>query len=122
MEDHEADADGDGDLGVRPNEVEISKIYYTWYKKLPDMTYELYQFANDKTTIPTDIPYDEVMNKEEAQNKVLRGIIEVELDTPWKQGLDTMCVDFYITDRARHESNIERTPDFSIKDPSVPVD
>jgi len=111
--------DGDGDLGVRPidalyEETRISKIYYTWYQKMPDRTYVPYQFENGET-ISSDIPYDEVMNKENAQNKVLKGTIQIGLDMPSQtQDIDTMRIGFYITDRARHQSNIEYTPDFSI--------
>ena len=117
--------DGDGDLGVRPIDIaldeRISKIYYTWYEKMPDMTYDRYQFADGNTTIATDIPYEEVMNKYEAQNKVLKGTIQILFDTPKQQGLDTMRVEFYITDRANHQSNIEYTSDFSILNTSESI-
>ena len=115
--------DGDGDLGVRKEDKDnpASRIYYTWFQKLPDMTYDLYQFNDTLTTITSAIPYDEVMNKNEAQNKTLKGTIEIVLDPPLKQGLDTMQIRFYITDRAKNESNLERTPDFSILNTSVTV-
>jgi len=112
--------DGDGDLGVRPIDkavkVESSRVYYTWYKKLPDRTYDQFQFADSTITNSSAIPYSEVMNKDEALNKVLKGTMELELMPPWRiylQGIDTMRVEFFITDRAKNESNVERTPDFS---------
>ena len=115
--------DGDGDLGVRPIDVimdeRISKIYYTWEQKMPDGEYKQYQFANGETTMTSDIPYSEVMNKNEAQNKVLKGTIQIELNPPKQQGLDIMRIEFYITDRADHKSNIEYTPDFSLLNSSV---
>ena len=105
--------DGDGDIGVRSSD-SVSKIHYTWYKKMPDRTYEPFQFPtgpNDSTAIP----YKSVMDKDEAQNKTLKGIIEIVMDPPYKpQGFDTMRIEFFIFDRAKHKSNVEYTPDFSI--------
>ena len=111
--------DGDGDIGVRYPFDTISRIHYTWYKKLPDMTYEAYQFP--KTGIinnSTAIPYSSVMNKDEAHNKTLKGTIRIALITPNNpQDVDTMRIEFYIFDRSRNKSNIEYTLDFSILNP-----
>jgi hypothetical protein len=111
--------DGDGDLGVPEKATERdSKIFYTWQQKLSDGTYASYQFTDGTITQKSEIPYNSVMDKSEAQNKVLKGTIEIELETPKKpQGIDIMRVEFYITDRARNQSNIEYTPDFSILNP-----
>ena len=111
--------DGDGDLGVNAQDVDkISRIHYTWLKKLPDRTYEPYQFRDGNMNISSAIPYAEVMNKKEANNKTLKGTIEIALATPSKPlGVDTMRVEFYIVDRARNKSNVDVTPDFSILDP-----
>ena len=114
--------DGDGDLGVLPQEKpndRISKIHYTWYKKLPDKTYESYQFNDGSINIQSDIPYkSSVMDKTEAQNKTLKGTIEIALETPgYTHGIDTMRVEFFIVDRAMNKSNVEYTPDFSILNP-----
>jgi len=107
----------DGNLGVRPIDISrgerFSRIYYTWYPQGSDKPYE---FRPDTTTIDHAIPYSEVMNKDGAQNKVLKGTIEIQLETPNQQNLDFMRVEFYITDRAKNESNLERTPDFSLFD------
>ena len=109
--------DGDGDIGVSPQDVDsISRIYYTWYQKLPDQRYEPYQFEDGSITNSSAIPYSSVMDKSEAQNKILKGSIEIVMDmlrnTP--QGVDTMRIEFFIVDRAKNESNPELTPDFSI--------
>jgi len=113
--------DGDGDIGVRPQDKPIdrvSKIHYTWYAKLSDNTYEAYKFPNDSISISTNITYGSVMDKSEAQNKVLKGSIKIELSTPEKpKGIDMMRVEFYIVDRARNKSNVDQTPDFSIQNP-----
>ena len=112
--------DGDGNLGVRPQDVDsISRIYYTWHKKLPDHTYEPYQLTGTNAITQWHIiPYNSVMDRSEAQNKTLKGTIEIKLKMPKNpQEMDTMRVEFYITDRARNKSNIEYTPDFSILNP-----
>ena len=108
--------DGDGDIGVRSPLDSISKIHHTWYKKMPDKTYEPFQFPLTGTiTDSIAIPYSSVMNKDEAQNTTLKGTIEIALDAPSKpQNVDTMRIEFYIFDRARNRSNVEYTPDFSI--------
>ena len=117
--------DGDGDLGVAPWEknkegkpilgLGMSKIHYTWHQKMPDETYEPFQFHSGVISQESEIPYNSVMDKSEAQNKTLRGTIEIVLVTPSDtKEIDIMRVEFYIVDRAGNESNIEYTPDFSI--------
>jgi len=111
--------DGGGNIGVRFND-SISKIHFTWDKKMPDGGYEHYQFPNTGTINDSiAIPYNNVMNKDEAQNKTLQGTIRVALVPPnisQEQKIDTMRIEFYIFDRAKNQSNIEYTPDFSILD------
>ena len=113
--------DGDGDIGSRKNdEDKISKVYYTWYKQLTDGTFDEYRFPppGNEIEVSSEIPFDVVMDKSQAQNKVLKGTIEIKLSTPrWGlDGIDIMYVEFYIKDRAGNESNRERSPEFSIKD------
>jgi len=125
--------DGDGDLGVRPQEKNpdgtykpgggLSRVYYTWHQKKSDGTYEPYQFPEGDVTISSEIPYSSVMDKSEAQNQTLKGTIQIKLDTPKKpKEVDIMRIEFYITDRANHQSNIEYTPDFSILNPSESIE
>ena len=118
--------DGDGDLGVMPYEknpidgkpkpgLGLSRIHYTWYQKLPDETYKEFEFGDGSISQSSEIPYDKVMDKSEAQNKTLKGTIEIEMEKPSNlKGLDVVRVEFYIVDRAGNKSNIEYTPDFSI--------
>ena len=110
--------DGDGKIGASPqDEKKVSRIHYIWYKQLLDGTYDIYEFSRGVTEISTAIPYDEVMDKRLAQNKVLKGSIEIALETP-RYGLeeiDIMYVECYIVDRDGKKSNVERTHDFSIK-------
>ena len=96
----------------------MSYIHYTWYKKMPDRTYEPFQFPSGVIADSTRIPWGSVMNKDEAHNKTLRGLIDVDIEAPKNpQGVDTMRIEFYIYDRARNKSNIDLTPDFSILNP-----
>ena len=112
--------DGDGDLGVRPQDKltpngRISLVHYTWFKKMSDGNYEQYIFPDPDMPNSSDIPYNSVMDKSEAQNKTLKGTIEIELSTPENpKNVDIMYVEFWIVDREGHESNKERSPDFSI--------
>ena len=107
--------DGDGDIGVIPKVDSTSKIHFTWYKKMPDQTYDPFVFYDGTVSNSANIPYSSVMDKEEAQNKTLKGTIEIALDIPLKpQDVDTMRIEFYIFDRAKNRSNIDYTPDFSI--------
>jgi len=112
--------DGDGDIGVSPQDVDsISRIHYTWYQKLPE-GYVQHQFQTGKTTQSSAIPYEEVMNKDDANNKTLKGTIKITFDAPTNiQGIDTMRIEFFIVDRARNKSNVEFTPDFSILNPPI---
>ena len=109
--------DGDGDIGVRNRNDSISKIHYTWYKKLIDENYEIYVYPSGKSSSDsTAIPYDEkIMNKESANNKTLKGTIEIVLESPLKpvEADSIMHIKFHIFDRAGHKSNIEQTPDFN---------
>ena len=111
--------DGDGDIGVRTPDDSISKIHYTWHKKMPDRTYRPYQFPKTGTiNDSTVIPYNSVMNKDGANNKTLKGTVQIALFPPDQpQDIDTMRIEYFIFDRARHKSNVDYTPDFSILNP-----
>ncbi len=111
--------DGNGDLGVRDTTTTdtLSRVYVIWQEKLTDGTYKDYTFINGNgTTIqPYRIPYDYRMNKDDAQNKVLKGEIEVMLFNPIAS-LDTVRLEFYIMDRALHKSNVDHSPNFKLSD------
>ena len=110
--------DGDGDIGVNDKNISISRIHYVWYKKLIDDDYEIYVYPSGKlASDSTAIPYEgKIMNKESANNKTLKGTMEIVLTTPFKPDeVDSiMHVKFHIFDRAGHQSNIEQTPDFNL--------
>lgn len=115
--------DGDGDLGVRDEDTRdtLSQIYITWQKKLADGTYENYEFDEGSVIQMFRIPYDDVMNRDEAQNKVLKGTVRITMDAPLNppDDMDTVRLEFYIMDRALHSSNIDHSPDFSMMDDHV---
>jgi len=120
--------DGDGDIGMIPKQWRapadtFSKVHYLWlYKKIPDATnpdnfiLDTFKFANGATEITADIPWDRVMDKSGSHNKVLKGTIEIKPDMPLIgiNAIDTMLIEFFIFDRAKNKSNVERTPMFCI--------
>jgi len=106
--------DGNGNLGTGKSD-ENSRIYYTWYKKLPDQTYEQFVFRSGTIEQHNTIPHSNVMNRDEAHNKTLKGTIKAYLVRPLDpEDIDTMRIEFYIVDRLKNKSNVEYTPDFSI--------
>ncbi|MDR0815316.1 MAG: hypothetical protein LBN37_06155 [Bacteroidales bacterium] len=115
-------ADGDGDLGIIPNtNSKTSQIHYSWMKKQADGQYIPHIFSSGSTSDTISIPYDEVMNKDEAYNKLLQGTIDMKITIPYVgvADMDTVRLDFFITDRANHSSNVEMSPDFSVLADSV---
>ena len=109
--------DDNGDLGVRNEGTNdtLSCVYVVWQKKLEDGTYENYEF--DTGIVQTfRIPYNEQMNKDEAQNKRLKGKMDITLFPPSgpPPGMDSVRLEYYIMDRALLKSNIDHTPVFSI--------
>jgi len=112
--------DGNGNIGDR-NRNNTSVVYFTWFRKLPDQSYEPYEFPSIKPGEPgiieqyNVIPYSDVMNKDGGQNKTLKGTIKVTLFPPVNpQNTDTMRIEYYIVDRTLKKSNVDYTPDFSI--------
>ena len=122
--------DGDGNIGAREIDMSgtvlsLSRIHYFWEKKLPDGSYEpleieirypngLIDTVRIEGNVP--IPYHQVMNKDEAQNKTLQGTIEIGLSTQFSvpPDIDTMRIGFYIVDRNGKISvpkGLDRAPD-----------
>jgi hypothetical protein len=89
--------DGDGDVGLNPpaeGQPEPTDMFFTLYKKkngilLPD------------DTLSYRIPYMERL----GQNKILKGTISVNFSYLFFNLSDTIKYEFYIEDRAKHESN-----------------
>ena len=131
--------DGNGNIGARERDmngtiVSLSKIHYFWKKKLPDgsdepygpLEIEIWKQDGLKDTVriegTTAIPYNQVMNKDEAHNKTLKGTMEIALFTPLNlpSDVDIMRIRFYIVDRNGKGSvpkGVERTSE----EPNKPV-
>ncbi|GHT22473.1 hypothetical protein FACS189430_04300 [Bacteroidia bacterium] len=115
-------ADGDGDLGTFPNtNTKTSMIHYSWMKKQADGQYIPHIFSSGSASDTLSIPYDKVMDKDEAYNKLLKGVIDMKITIPYvgAADMDTVRLEFYITDRAEHSSNVAISPDFSVLADSV---
>ncbi len=99
--------DGDGDIGLKqPGEgdADTVNLFFTLYRKLDGVfveadTSEISKPGNFR------IPYIE----REGQNKTLQGTIQITLFYNISNLSDTIMYEFYITDRAGNESNLEST-------------
>jgi len=108
--------DGDGDIGLRQpqdssiqeGDPEYSNLFFTLFDMQNGILTEI---PEDYFYPPLNyrIPYLEP----QGMNKSLEGEVEVEF-TYLLFEFDTIKYDFYITDRAGHESNTESTPIFII--------
>ena len=112
--------DGNGDIGVRNHESSdtVSRIYCTWQRKLSDEVYEDFEFGNGKIVQSSEIPYNDKMDRDQAQNKLLKGKIEISLTPPLASAAkaDSFRIEFYIIDRALNQSNTDNTPNFKLSD------
>ncbi|MBI4648185.1 MAG: hypothetical protein HY738_16780 [Bacteroidia bacterium] len=104
--------DGDGDIGIKEEETRDSSsifsdsiysnnLFLTIYDKIDGefQPIELIDYSFDYR-----IPYI----VREGNNKTLKGEIWVELLPLY---YDTVKIEFYILDRALHQSNVETTPE-----------
>ncbi len=107
--------DGDGDLGLKqppdsakPGDPSYSNLFFKLFAFKDGMLTEVPE-SDLAFPLSYRIPYMEP----EGPDKTLKGEIEVEflyLAFPY----DTIGYEFYITDRAAHESNVVNTPIFII--------
>ena len=109
--------DGDGDIGLKqpPDSIdsgdpEYSNLFFTMFDVQNGILVEI---GDDELEFPLHyrIPYLEP----QRMDKSLTGEIEVVF-TYLFFNYDTIKYDFYITDRAGHESNTESTPTFILPD------
>lgn len=109
--------DGDGDIGLKqppdsaePGDPEYSNLFFTLFDMQDGILVEI---GDDELKFPLHyrIPYLEP----QRMDKSITGEVEVEF-TYLLFDYDTIKYDFYITDRAGHESNIESTPTFILPD------
>ncbi len=99
----------DADFGVIPNSRDTINLILTPYKKV-DMAYEpldadtfgrKYAVLNDEALVRI------------GQNKTVKGEIKVQIYYFVIPPFDTMRYDFYILDRAGHQSNVASTSDIA---------
>jgi hypothetical protein len=99
--------DGDGDMGLAvpsENSTDSTNLFFTLYRKKDGV---MVPAAIDDPLYPSSyrIPYMVRL----GQNKILRGTISVTFLYLFYATTDTVRYDFYIKDRALHESNVAST-------------
>jgi len=95
--------DGDGDIGLKQpyeGQTDTTNLFFTLYEKEGGLFNEVDDSDPNKPPAYR-IPYLE----REGQNKILQGTIEITFLYFFYEPSDTIRYDFYITDRAGHESN-----------------
>lgn len=105
--------DGDADFGINIDTTKPQEynIFLSEYGKLND-TY--YFIEPDTTTPPLNytVQHDDRLDRV-GQNTTIRGTVTLNIYYLFLPDYDTIRYDFYIVDRAGHESNIESTTDIS---------
>jgi len=109
--------DGDGDIGLKVpsgDETDSTNLFFTLYRKNDGAM----EPANEDDPLnPSDyrIPYMVRL----GQNKILRGTISVTFLYLFYLPTDTISYEFYLKDRASHESNVATTSEIVISTNSV---
>ncbi len=103
--------DGDGDIGLRPEQNEppfdsLSKYYYNYIIDYYEKQNGKYVKLNLVPTLYARIPY----LTPNDPSKAIKGIIIDTLPLNPVPVFDTIKLKFYIYDRALHMSNIDSTP------------
>jgi hypothetical protein len=109
--------DGDGDVGLKVpsgGQADSTNLFFTLYRKADGVM----EPANeDDPLYPSSyrIPYMVRL----GQNKILRGTISVTFLYLFYLPTDTISYDFYLKDRAMHDSNLETTSEIVISTNNV---
>jgi hypothetical protein len=109
--------DGDGDVGNQVNEldpVQSLNLFPKLYRKIDGIMVPA-EIADPIYPSPYRIPYMERL----GQNKILRGEITVVFLYLFYEEGDTIAYDFYLIDRALHESNTEITCEIPMSENGV---
>jgi hypothetical protein len=104
--------DGDGDMGLKVpsgGEADSTNLFFTLYRKTNG---EMVQATEDDPLYPS--PYRIPYMVRLGQNKILRGTVSVTFLYLFATPTDTIKYDFYIKDRASHESNVASTSEIII--------
>ena len=106
--------DGDGDIGLRQEDTAapyVDKFYYNFYFYLLEKNDTGFAEVEFEEPLHSRINYIE---QKEGQNKTLKADIEVHVAEYGLTELpDTFKFEFYIIDRALHESNVVLTPELT---------
>jgi len=99
--------DGDGDIGLKVpsgNQTDSTNLFFTLYRKTGGI---MVPATEDDPLYPSSyrIPYMVRL----GQNKILRGTISVTFLYLFYSPADTIMYEFYLKDRAPHESNVAST-------------
>ncbi|MFO7756546.1 MAG: hypothetical protein R6V34_11240 [Bacteroidales bacterium] len=111
--------DGDGDIGLeQPGEeqTDTTNLFFTLLKKENNAFTEVDESDPNRPSAYR-IPFIE----REGQNRVLQGTVEITFLYFFYDINDTIRYDFYIRDRAGHESNVASSCEipFSLKGPCI---
>ena len=104
--------DGDGDIGLNPPTSSLSdssNLFLTLYRKIDGTMVEA-EPGDPLYPSAYRIPYMVRL----GQNKILRGTINVTFLYLFYSPADTIQYDFYIKDRAPHNSNVATTSEIVI--------
>jgi hypothetical protein len=109
--------DGDGDVGLKVPEsgvTDSTNLFFTLYRKTNGV---MTPAPSDDPLYPSDyrIPYMTRL----GQNKILKGTISVTFLYLFYSPGDTIKYDFYLKDRALHESNVASTTDIIIDENNI---
>jgi len=101
--------DGDGDIGWEdgdnpPDNPEGRNLFFTTYEMIDG------EFVKVSDSLRYSIPYLE----NEGPNKVVKGEVIVKFNY-YYDDYDTIMYEFFMIDRALHQSNIESTPPLVLK-------
>lgn len=109
--------DGDGDLGLKEPTLpqsDSTNLFLTLYKK---------EAGNFEPADPNDILYPSDYRipymVRLGQNKILKGTISVTFIYLFYNPSDTIRYDFYIQDRAMHESNVATTCEIVLRNNGI---
>lgn len=103
--------DGDGDIGLTPADTVPPyeyNLFIDYYEKR-DGTFEKVEF--NEITLNARIP----LLTPEGAVKSVEGSIEDTIDVNYYSPYDTIKLEFYIVDRALHESNKVETPEIILQ-------
>ncbi len=108
--------DGDGDIGLeQPDSISSDttnyNLFFTLYEKIEGQ-FQKVDEEDLETPLNYRIPYIENI----GQNKTLKGEVKVEFYYYLLMLYDTIKYEFYMVDRAMHESNVETTTEIAFTD------